>query len=38
MWSLPDPTFPLMTERKETSELQASALLLPRLQEPLFPA
>lgn len=34
MRSLPGPTFPLTAEK---SGLQSSALLLPRLQEPLFP-
>lgn len=37
MRSLPGPTFPLTTEGKEESGLQTSALLLPRLREPLFP-
>lgn len=33
MRSLPGPTFPLTAEEKEESELQASTLLLLRLQE-----
>lgn len=37
MWSLPGSTFPLTAEAKEESKLQTSALLLPRLKEPLFP-